>query len=83
MKILRIKMLRSHAGSPDGVTVQNYLEGESYDVPQELAKIFVFELETAEIVKPLEEAEIATAVEPEPEPENQARASSGNRRPRG
>jgi hypothetical protein len=38
---MKIKMLRSKMGSNDGVTVKNYLEGEMYEVSEELGNSFI------------------------------------------
>lgn len=35
-----ITMNENHTGSPDGITVNRYLEGETYTIPAELADIF-------------------------------------------
>ena len=36
-----IKMLETRDGSPNGIKVATYTEGETYDVPGELAEIFL------------------------------------------
>lgn len=40
---MRIKMLETRTGSPDGVTVRSYAKGEQYDLPDGLAEVFVHE----------------------------------------
>ncbi len=40
---MRIKMLETRTGSPDGMTVCSYARGEQYDVPDSLAEVFVRE----------------------------------------
>lgn len=38
---MKITMLETAPGSPDGVQVNDYDEGETYDVPQDLADTFI------------------------------------------
>ncbi|MBT5551703.1 MAG: hypothetical protein HOJ79_14630 [Nitrospina sp.] len=38
---MKIKMLKTRQGSPDGMVVNTYTIGESVDVPDELAQIFI------------------------------------------
>ena len=38
---MKIKMLKTRQGSPDGITVNTYLSGETMDVPDELAQVFI------------------------------------------
>ncbi len=40
---MRIKMLSTRRGSPDGVRVLSYREGETYEVPDELGQVFLGE----------------------------------------
>jgi len=40
---VKIKMLETRTGSPDGVTVCSYAKGEQYDLPDGLAQVFVHE----------------------------------------
>ena len=40
---MRIKMLRTQPGSPDGVEVNVYEAGESYELPDDLAAVFLRE----------------------------------------
>lgn len=46
---MRIKMLMNKHGAPDGHTVKLYTNGEEYDLPEGLAKIFLAE-KAAEVV---------------------------------
>jgi hypothetical protein len=41
VNLVRIKMLRSKTGSPDGANVKHYMKDEEYSVPEGLAKLFV------------------------------------------
>lgn len=38
---MKIKMLKTRQGSPDGIEVNTYISGETMDVPEELARIFI------------------------------------------
>ena len=38
---MKLKMLKTCLGSPDGRRVVEYVKGESYDLPAELADVFV------------------------------------------
>lgn len=40
---MRIKMLSTRQGRPDGVRVQSYRDGETYEVPDELGQVFLGE----------------------------------------
>lgn len=40
---VKIKMLETRKGSPDGMTVCSYQRGEQYELPDELARVFVRE----------------------------------------
>lgn len=40
---MRIKMLSTRRGSPDGVRVLSYRDGETYEVPDELGQVFLRE----------------------------------------
>lgn len=55
---MRIGMLTTKRGSPDGVQVKTYTEGEPYDVPDDLGAVFV------------REGWAEPAAEPEPETKN-------------
>lgn len=37
----KIRMLVDHSGSPDGIHVNDYKAGETYDLPPRLAEIFL------------------------------------------
>lgn len=43
MTPVKIKMLVTHKGSPDGITVNEYKAGEIYEIPTGLASIFLCE----------------------------------------
>ncbi len=39
---MKVKMLKNVAGSPNGITVENYKAGETYDITSEsLVKVFI------------------------------------------
>ena len=57
MKNVKIKMIRSEKGSPDGIAVKLYREGEVYDVPVDLAECFL----SIRAAKALTRAEAATS----------------------
>lgn len=40
---MKIKMLETRTGSPDGRTVHSYVRGEEYEMPDSLARVFVDE----------------------------------------
>lgn len=44
---MKIKMLKTKKGSPDGITVNTYFEGQDYDMPNSLADVFINQLEVA------------------------------------
>jgi hypothetical protein len=48
--IVKIKMTRLATGSPDGRTVRRYEAGHTYDVPADLARVFVDDLKVASYV---------------------------------
>jgi hypothetical protein len=48
---MRIKMLKSKHGSPDGATVKLYEGGAEYSVPDDLGHLFVNHDKVAEIVE--------------------------------
>ena len=67
---MKLRMIKTAKGSPDGLKVVEYKKGETYEIPEELAKVFleqmkvaVFEIETPE--DPQEEIE--TPEDPKPE----------------
>lgn len=41
--MVKIKMLETRTGSPDGMTVRSYTKGEQYEMPGDLAQVFVQE----------------------------------------
>ena len=41
--IVKIKMLETRTGSPDGIIVRSYTQGEQYELPDALAAIFIAE----------------------------------------
>lgn len=41
--MVKIKMLETRTGSPDGMTVRSYARGEQYELPDGLAQVFVSE----------------------------------------
>jgi len=41
--MVKIKMLETRTGSPDGVSVCSYIKGEHYELPDDLARVFVHE----------------------------------------
>lgn len=40
---MKVKMLKTKAGSPDGIEVRTYQEGEVYDLPLSLSDVFIRE----------------------------------------
>ena len=40
---MKIKMLKSIQAAPDGFSIATYNEGETYDLPQSLAEVFIHE----------------------------------------
>ena len=38
---MRVRMLVTHSGSPDGIRIEEYLAGQKYDLPTRLAEIFL------------------------------------------
>lgn len=38
---MKVRMLGTHKGSPDGIQVNEYQAGEKYDLPKRLADIFL------------------------------------------
>lgn len=47
MKVVTITMLKDERGSPDGLVLRDYAKGVTYDVPQDLAKAFVEDMQCA------------------------------------
>jgi hypothetical protein len=62
---MKIKMLKTERGSQDGVLIQNFKEGEIYDVVPNLASVFVDVMKVAEYVKdePMEQKSMGSAPE--------------------
>lgn len=52
---MKIEMLKTASGSPDGTSVKNYEKGQVYDVPDDLAKVFVDQMKVAEIFREKDE----------------------------
>jgi hypothetical protein len=46
----KVTMLETTSGSPDGIRVNSYKQGETVDLPAALAKAFVDEMKVAEYV---------------------------------
>lgn len=57
----KVKMLKTKPGSPDGVSVRVYDKGKEYDLPEDLANVFLKELKCCELIKPPTAAEVAEA----------------------
>lgn len=53
---MKIKMTKTKTGSPNGFHVLEYLEGVEYDIPKDLARVFVEELKVAKpvVIEPFE-----------------------------
>ena len=47
---MKVKMLNTKKGSPDGTSVNTYLSGQEYDMPNSLADVFINQLHVAEKV---------------------------------
>ena len=41
MKSMKVRMLVTHDGSPDGININEYQAGQKYDLPERLARIFL------------------------------------------
>lgn len=41
MQTIRVRMTASRSGSPDGIRVRRYREGECHELPEALARIFL------------------------------------------
>ena len=41
MRTITVKMTRDESGSVDGVNVRRYYKGKSYDLPEDLAGVFI------------------------------------------
>jgi hypothetical protein len=64
---MNIKMLKSERGSVDGIIVQNFKEGEMYDLPSSLAEVFVKDMGVAEYTtdEPIQVEQKAMGAAPE------------------
>jgi hypothetical protein len=51
MKHVTLKMKKTVKGSPDGITARDYKEGETYEVPEALARVFTDVMKCAVAVK--------------------------------
>jgi hypothetical protein len=38
---MKIKMLKTRQGSPDGIAVNTYASGETLEIPDDLAQVFI------------------------------------------
>ncbi len=50
-KNMKVKMNRTCFGSPDGMQVNEYKKGETYDLPDPLAEVFVQQRWAVKVVK--------------------------------
>lgn len=48
---MKIKMLETKKGSPDGINVKTYIAGQVYEIPASLANVFVNQLQVGEEIK--------------------------------
>lgn len=48
----KVLMTKKEKGSPDGISVRWYEEGEEYDLPVELADVFLTKLDCAKCAPP-------------------------------
>lgn len=69
---VKIKMLKTTQGSPDGITVSSFKEDETYLVPYDLAKSFCSSLKVAEVVEDEDEDEDTEDEDTETEDEDGA-----------
>lgn len=44
-------MIESASGSPNGCTVRRYTQGEEYNLPENLATVFVTDMKVAKLVQ--------------------------------
>lgn len=49
---MKIKMLKTRQGSPDGITVNTYVSGETVDICEELALVFIRQGWARKVTKP-------------------------------
>lgn len=59
---MKVRMLKTVKGSPNGIKVQNYKVGETYDVPEALLKCFIDD-GAVELAEPRKFPEIETKEE--------------------
>ena len=45
--MIKVKMIATERGSPDGANVLTYLEGEAYTLPDSLARVFCDQIKCA------------------------------------
>jgi hypothetical protein len=62
---MKVKMIKSERGSQDGLLIQNFKEGEIYDIVSDLASVFVDVLKVAEytLEEPIEQKAMGSAPE--------------------
>ncbi|MBC8287647.1 MAG: hypothetical protein H8E42_09280 [Nitrospinae bacterium] len=48
---MKIKMLKTRQGSLDGIIVNTYVSGETVDVPDELARVFIVHRWAKKVIK--------------------------------
>lgn len=51
---MKLKMLHTSKGSPNGVTINTYHAGREYDMPESLAVAFVEQMHVAAYIKNIE-----------------------------
>lgn len=54
---MKVLMTKTQKGSPDGITIIEYQEGTVYDIPEDLAKVFVKQIKCAQKYKESQEVE--------------------------
>jgi hypothetical protein len=66
---MKIKMLKSERGSQDGMLIENFKEGEIYDITENLARVFVDVMNIAMFVadEPVQEAPVEQKMAEAPE----------------
>lgn len=68
---MKVKMLKESLGSPNGININRYKKGVTYDLPDKLAKVFIDQMKVAELDVPVKiHEEERVASEPTP-PENE------------
>lgn len=68
-------MTKTEKGSPDSVNVRKYEKGRTYDLPTELADVFLNDLECCELAK--DESETEENTEEDSEEDTPAKKSTG------